>query len=121
MNVNIDMAVKGILGIFSAVTGKWPQFRVNGGSQRENLALQNVQVTVQSLSLRFCFLFVLYPELSPSVSVHLSVLPSFSLSSQARVRMVLAYLFAQLSLWSRGKPGGLLVLGSANVDERYKC
>lgn len=38
---------------------------------------------------------------------------------QARVRMVLAYLFAQLSLWARGRPGGLLVLGSANVDERY--
>lgn len=35
--------------------------------------------------------------------------------------MVLAYLFAQLSLWARGKPGGLLVLGSANVDERYDC
>lgn len=34
--------------------------------------------------------------------------------------MVLAYLFAQLSLWSRGRPGGLLVLGSANVDERYR-
>lgn len=33
--------------------------------------------------------------------------------------MVLAYLFAQLSLWARGRPGGLLVLGSANVDERY--
>uniref|UniRef100_H3CCM2 Glutamine-dependent NAD(+) synthetase n=1 Tax=Tetraodon nigroviridis TaxID=99883 RepID=H3CCM2_TETNG len=89
MNINIDLAVKGILGIFSAVTGKWPEFRVNGGSQRENLALQNVQ---------------------------------------ARVRMVLAYLFAQLSLWSRGKPGGLLVLGSANVDEsltgyftKYDC
>lgn len=32
--------------------------------------------------------------------------------------MVLAYLFAQLSLWARGMPGGLLVLGSANVDER---
>lgn len=41
------------------------------------------------------------------------------LRSQARVRMVLAYLFAQLSLWARGKQGGLLVLGSANVDERY--
>ncbi|XP_019735405.1 glutamine-dependent NAD(+) synthetase isoform X2 [Hippocampus comes] len=89
MNINIDMAVKGILGIFSLVTGKWPQFRANGGSHRENLALQNVQ---------------------------------------ARVRMVLAYLFAQLSLWSRLKPGGLLVLGSANVDEsltgyftKYDC
>eukprot|EP00069_Balaena_mysticetus_P010364 bmy_20601T0 len=36
---------------------------------------------------------------------------------QARVRMVIAYLFVQLSLWSRGAPGRLLVLGSANVDE----
>ncbi|XP_041662568.1 glutamine-dependent NAD(+) synthetase [Cheilinus undulatus] len=89
MNINIDMAVKGILGIFSVVTGRLPQFRANGGTHRENLALQNVQ---------------------------------------ARVRMVLAYLFAQLSLWARGRPGGLLVLGSANVDEsltgyftKYDC
>ncbi|KAM9860636.1 glutamine-dependent NAD(+) synthetase [Aulostomus maculatus] len=89
LSINIDMAVKGILGIFSWVTGRFPQFRANGGSHRENLALQNIQ---------------------------------------ARVRMVLAYLFAQLSLWARGKPGGLLVLGSANVDEsltgyftKYDC
>jgi hypothetical protein len=33
--------------------------------------------------------------------------------------MVLAYMFAQLLPWVRGKAGGLLVLGSANVDERY--
>lgn len=32
--------------------------------------------------------------------------------------MVLAYMFAQLLPWVRGKVGGLLVLGSANVDER---
>lgn len=32
--------------------------------------------------------------------------------------MVLAYLFAQLLPWVRGGFGGLLVLGSANVDER---
>ena len=31
--------------------------------------------------------------------------------------MVLSYLFAQLLPWVRGKGGGLLVLGSANVDE----
>uniref|UniRef100_A0A667WP74 Glutamine-dependent NAD(+) synthetase n=1 Tax=Myripristis murdjan TaxID=586833 RepID=A0A667WP74_9TELE len=89
LNINIDLAVKGMLGVFSMVTGKLPQFRASGGSVRENLALQNVQ---------------------------------------ARIRMVLAYLFAQLSLWARGKPGGLLVLGSANVDEsltgyftKYDC
>jgi NAD+ synthase (glutamine-hydrolysing) len=39
---------------------------------------------------------------------------------QARIRMVLAYLFAQLMLWVRGRPGGLLVLGSANVDEALR-
>ncbi len=32
--------------------------------------------------------------------------------------MVLSYMFAQLMPWVRGRAGGLLVLGSANVDER---
>lgn len=39
---------------------------------------------------------------------------------QARVRMVLSYLFAQLMLWARNRQGGLLVLGSANVDEALR-
>ncbi|KAK5643637.1 hypothetical protein RI129_007482 [Pyrocoelia pectoralis] len=39
---------------------------------------------------------------------------------QARLRMVLSYLFAQLMLWVRGRPGGLLVLGCANVDEALR-
>ncbi|KAM9302411.1 glutamine-dependent NAD(+) synthetase isoform 1-T1 [Gastrophryne carolinensis] len=77
----INTAVKAVIGIFTAVTGKVPLFRVHGGSGQENLALQNVQ---------------------------------------ARLRMVIAYLFAQLSLWTRGLPGGLLVLGSANVDESLR-
>ena len=47
---------------------------------------------------------------------------------QARLRMVTAYLFAQLLPWVRGRGGFLLVLGSANVDEglrgymtKYDC
>lgn len=48
---------------------------------------------------------------------------------QARLRMVLSYLFAQLLPWSRNlATSGLLVLGSANVDEclrgyltKYDC
>lgn len=39
---------------------------------------------------------------------------------QARLRMVLSYLFAQLMLWVRNRPGGLLVLGSSNVDESLR-
>jgi NAD+ synthase (glutamine-hydrolysing) len=37
---------------------------------------------------------------------------------QARLRMLLSYMLAQLVPWVRGQWGGLLVLGSANVDER---
>mmetsp|Transcript_18237 Transcript_18237/g.45194 ORF Transcript_18237/g.45194 Transcript_18237/m.45194 type:complete len:726 (+) Transcript_18237:85-2262(+) len=47
---------------------------------------------------------------------------------QARLRMVTAYLFAQLVPWTRNRTGFLLVLGSANVDEglrgymtKYDC
>ncbi|CAD5118597.1 DgyrCDS7283 [Dimorphilus gyrociliatus] len=89
LEINIETAVKAVIGIFTTAFSLIPKFRAYGGSDRENLALQNIQ---------------------------------------ARLRMVLAYLFAQLSLWARGKPGGLLVLGSANVDEclrgymtKYDC
>uniref|UniRef100_A0A061S1R4 Glutamine-dependent NAD(+) synthetase n=2 Tax=Tetraselmis sp. GSL018 TaxID=582737 RepID=A0A061S1R4_9CHLO len=47
---------------------------------------------------------------------------------QARIRMVLAFMLAQLMNWVRGRSGFLLVLGSANVDEglrgyltKYDC
>eukprot|EP00750_Incisomonas_marina_P014578 INCI17689.3.p1 GENE.INCI17689.3~~INCI17689.3.p1 ORF type:complete len:681 (-),score=110.69 INCI17689.3:393-2435(-) len=47
---------------------------------------------------------------------------------QARTRMVMSYLLAQLLPWVRSKPGYFLVLGSANVDEglrgyltKYDC
>lgn len=75
----MDTIIVSIRSLFELVTTKRPQFRAHGGSNAENLALQNIQ---------------------------------------ARLRMVLAYMFAQLLPWVRGKSGGLLVLGSANVDER---
>lgn len=89
VDLNIDTAVSAVKGIFSLITGKKPQFAVHGGTNAENLALQNIQ---------------------------------------ARLRMVIGYMFAQLLPWARGKVGGLLVLGSANVDEslrgyltKYEC
>lgn len=63
------------------MSDKKPKFKVFGGSQTENLALQNIQ---------------------------------------ARSRMVLSYYLSQLLLWTQGRPGGLLVLGSANVDESLR-
>ena len=34
--------------------------------------------------------------------------------------MVISYFFAQLTLWTVDRPGSLLVLGSANVDESLR-
>lgn len=89
LSVVIDVVVAAVVGFFVMVTGKTPKFKVDGGSNAENLALQNIQ---------------------------------------ARVRMVLSFLLAQLLPWVRGKNGFLLVLGSANVDEglrgymtKYDC
>ncbi|GAA5917344.1 hypothetical protein JCM8208_000995 [Rhodotorula glutinis] len=81
VDLNMDACVDAIHTLFTLVTGKKPEYKVHGGSQTENLALQNIQ---------------------------------------ARLRMLLAYLFAQLVPWVRGKSGALLVLGSANVDEALR-
>ncbi|KAG2011719.1 NAD+ synthase, variant 2 [Coprinopsis cinerea AmutBmut pab1-1] len=81
VDLNMDTVVTSVRTLFSMITGKTPRFRSQGGTNAENLALQNIQ---------------------------------------ARLRMVLAYMFAQLLPWVRGKYGGLLVLGSANVDESLR-
>ncbi|KAG0258698.1 glutamine-dependent NAD(+) synthetase [Actinomortierella ambigua] len=89
IDMNMDTVVAALQALFTLITGKTPAFRAHGGSNVENLALQNIQ---------------------------------------ARLRMVVAYLLAQLLPWVRGRPGSLLVLGSANVDEclrgyftKYDC
>lgn len=78
----MDTIVMTLWMLFQVMTGMWPRFRIHGGSDAENLALQNIQVCL---------------------------------------RMVIAYFFVQLLLWVRGRVGGLLILGIANVDKRYVC
>ena len=45
-SIVIDVAVSAILTIFQQVTKLTPRFKVQGGSPRENLALQNIQVGI---------------------------------------------------------------------------
>ncbi|KAG7035492.1 Glutamine-dependent NAD(+) synthetase [Cucurbita argyrosperma subsp. argyrosperma] len=89
LNVSIDGIVSALLSLFQTVTGKRPRYKLDGGSNVENLGLQNIQ---------------------------------------ARIRMVLAFMFASLLPWVHGKSGFYLVLGSSNVDEglrgyltKYDC
>ncbi|GAA99384.1 uncharacterized protein L969DRAFT_93843 [Mixia osmundae IAM 14324] len=67
-------------------------------------------------------LFALVTNTRPKFKVHGgSSAENLALQNiQARLRMLLAYLFAQLLPWTRGLTGALLVLGSANVDESLR-
>jgi NAD+ synthase (glutamine-hydrolysing) len=44
VDCNVDSLVGCVVALFTAITGKTPRFRVDGGSNAENLALQNIQV-----------------------------------------------------------------------------
>jgi hypothetical protein len=44
VDCNIDSLVGCVVALFTSITGKTPRFRVDGGSNAENLALQNIQV-----------------------------------------------------------------------------
>lgn len=46
VDLNMDSIVKSVRTLFSFVTGKTPMFRAHGGTKTENLALQNIQVSV---------------------------------------------------------------------------
>ncbi len=78
----------------------------------------NMDLVIESILT----LFATVTTFTPRFKVHGgSAAENLALQNiQARLRMLLAYMFAQLTPWVRGKIGGLLVLGSANVDESLR-
>ncbi|KAF7356679.1 Glutamine-dependent NAD(+) synthetase [Mycena venus] len=82
------------------------------GSYHVDLNMDSVVTAVRTL---FTFVTNKTPQFTGSGAENLALQ-----NIQARLRMVLAYMFAQLLPWVRGKEGGLLVLGSANVDESLR-
>lgn len=45
IDLNMDTVVTAVRSLFSFVTGITPRFKVHGGSDAENLALQNIQAS----------------------------------------------------------------------------
>ncbi|EPS39260.1 hypothetical protein H072_6954 [Dactylellina haptotyla CBS 200.50] len=96
----------------------------------EAIGAYHVDLNMDSLVTAVRELFTFVTNKKPRFQVHGGTkTENLALQNiQARLRMVLAYLFAQLLPWVRGFEGGLLVLGSANVDEclrgyltKYDC
>ena len=83
-SLDMQLPVKSVLKVLKTYFNKTPKFLSEGGTQNEDIALQNLQ---------------------------------------ARLRMVFAYICAQLFPWFRGSESNgkfLLVLGSGNVDEALR-
>ncbi|KAL5552441.1 hypothetical protein UlMin_002617 [Ulmus minor] len=47
LDVSIDSVVSALLSLFQTVTGKRPRYKVDGGSNIENLGLQNIQARIR--------------------------------------------------------------------------
>ncbi|CAN4127170.1 unnamed protein product [Withania somnifera] len=47
LNVSIDGVVSSLISLFQTLTGKRPRYKVDGGSNIENLGLQNIQARVR--------------------------------------------------------------------------
>ncbi|ORX52980.1 glutamine-dependent NAD(+) synthetase with GAT domain-containing protein [Piromyces finnis] len=96
----------------------------------EKIGCYHLDVNIDTIVAAFLSLFLLITGKTPQFKVFGGTFTENQAlqNIQARIRMVLAYMLAQLLLWCRGKPGSLLVLGSANVDEclrgyltKYDC
>ena len=51
LSIDIDEAVSANMAIFAQACDMMPKFKVHGGSELENLALQNVQVCTSLFSV----------------------------------------------------------------------
>jgi NAD+ synthase (glutamine-hydrolysing) len=48
-DINFMGVVNAVLALFTSVTNMTPRYAVHGGTARENLALQNIQVSTYSI------------------------------------------------------------------------
>lgn len=59
VDLNMDTCVKAVADLFTFVTNRRPKFKVHGGTNTENLALQNIQV-IQKFSNFVLALLILF-------------------------------------------------------------
>ncbi|KAJ3339483.1 glutamine-dependent NAD(+) synthetase [Gonapodya sp. JEL0774] len=88
----------------------------------KRIGAYHLNLDIDSITSAFLTVFTSVTRKEPRFKVHGgSFAENQALQNiQARTRMVMAYLMGQLLPWCRGRLGGLLVLGTANVDESLR-
>ena len=109
---------------FMGTTNSSQDTRVRAKELAHDIGAYHVSLNMDSVVTSLTNLFTFVTEFRPRFTVHGGTkTENLALQNiQARLRMVIAYLFAQLLPTVRKRPNGgsLLVLGSANVDESLR-
>ncbi|WFD42631.1 NAD(+) synthase (glutamine-hydrolyzing) [Malassezia psittaci] len=117
-----DIAHRIFVTCYLGTTNSSKETRKRAASLAEAIGSYHYSFDIDSVVNAILGLFSLVTKHTPRFKVH-GGSPAENLALQniqARSRMVLSYLFAQLAPWIQGRTGGLLVLGSANVDESLR-
>jgi NAD+ synthase (glutamine-hydrolysing) len=109
---------------FMGTTNSSKETRSRAKELANDIGAYHIDLNMDTVVTTLTNLFTFVTNFQPRFTVHGGgKTENLALQNiQARLRMVLAYLFAQLlpTVRKRRGGGGLLVLGSANVDERYE-
>jgi len=86
------------------------------------IGAHHLAITIDEITESFMKTWEKVSKVAPKFTVHGgSKTENLALQNiQARSRMALSYFLSGLLLWSQNRKGGLLVLGSANVDEALR-
>ncbi|MCJ1246375.1 glutamine-dependent NAD(+) synthetase [Trapelia coarctata] len=109
---------------FMGTVNSGKETRSRAKALARDIGAYHIDLNMDTVVTALTNLFTLVTDFAPRFVVHGgSKAEGLALQNiQARLRMVIAYLFAQLLPTVRGRRngGGLLVLGSANVDESLR-
>jgi len=117
-----DLAGRLLTTVYMGTVNSSDQTRDRARRLAEEIGASHLDVRIDTVVGAITALFALITGKSPKFKAHGgSHAENAALQNiQARIRMVIAFLLAQLMPWVRGEAGFLLVLGSGNVDEALR-
>lgn len=117
-----ELAARLLTTVYMGTENSSAETRQRAASLASQIGADHMDVKIDLIVSAMTQLFAVITGKTPRFRVHGgTAAENLALQNiQARLRMVLAFLLAQLMPWVRGRNGFLLVLGSANVDEALR-
>ena len=118
----MDLADRILTTVYMATVNSSAETRDRASHLSSEIGAKHLNVDIDIVVTALTKLFALITGKTPKFKAHGgSHAENAALQNiQARIRMVIAFLLAQLMPWVRGQSGFLLVLGSGNVDEALR-